>query len=286
VSRLGGSWSPDVEGVVDRQSGVVSRGQLLRLGVPLEAIRHRVKSGWLVAIHRGVYALGRAELSARGRIVAGLLAAGPTAVASHLTAAFLYELIATLPDPIEVTVLGRARRSRPTLTIHETTRPIHPHRRQGIPLTEPLRTLDDLAATQPRKEVERITQQALAQRLIRPDELPRGHDATRSDLENRMLALIRDAGLPEPLVNHRVGPYLVDFAWPEQRVIVETDGYATHGHRAAFERDRARDAALHAAGYVVLRFTYRQITRTPLTVIAALAGVLSPGSRAPARALA
>ena len=96
-----------------------------------------------------------------------------------------------------------------------------------------------------------------------------------------MLSLVHKAGLPRPEVNHRVGPYLVDFAWLREKVLVETDGYAAHGYRGAFERDRARDAALQAAGYVVLRFTWRQITEEPLKVAAQLAATLS--RRSPAR---
>ena len=102
-----------------------------------------------------------------------------------------------------------------------------------------------------------------------------------------MLKLIRIAGLPEPLVNHPVGPYVIDFAWLDHRVLVETDGWATHGYRAAFERDRARDANLATLGYVVLRFTWRQLTGEPMRVAATLAAALSRGSaalgRAPAR---
>ena len=277
-----GAIGPKTSEVIARQSGVISRRQLLALGFSTEAIRHRLEMGRLVAIYRGVYAAGRAELSDRGRIVAALLAAGPGAVASHWTAAFLYELIRTLPAVIDVTILGKGRRSRPGLNIHETTRPFEVRRRQGIPLTAPLRTLADL----PPAEAKHATTEALVRRLIRPEQLPKGRAPTRSPLEDRLLPLIRRARLPEPLVNHRVGPYTVDFFWPDQRVIVETDGYATHGHRDAFERDRAQDAALTAAGYVVLRFTYLQVEREPHNVIAAIAAALSRGSRSLARALA
>ena len=98
-----------------------------------------------------------------------------------------------------------------------------------------------------------------------------------------MLRLIRAAALPAPLVNHPVGPYVIDFAWPDHGVLVETDGWATHGYRAAFERDRARDAHLAALGYVVLRFTWRQIAEEPMRVAATLAATLSRRSRARAR---
>jgi very-short-patch-repair endonuclease len=79
-------------------------------------------------------------------------------------------------------------------------------------------------------------------------------------------------------VNARVGRYEVDFLWPAERVIVETDGWATHGTRRAFEHDRAKDAALQAAGYIVIRFTWDQIHHEPLKVAAQLAQLLARGS--------
>jgi very-short-patch-repair endonuclease len=259
----------DVVGVLARrQDGVVSRAQLVRAGLTPSAIKHLLATRRLVAIHRGVYAVGHAALSDRGRILAAPLRRGPQGGRQPPDRAYLDELIPTLPAVIDVTTTANARRSRPTLTIHEATPPIPTRRRHGIPVTAPLRTLADLGFPH------ELVSEALAKRLITPDELPQGIDPTRSKLEKRFLALIRRAGLPEPKVNHRIGPYLADFAWPEQKVVVETDGYATHGHRAAFESDRARDAALQAAGYAVLRFTHRQIARQPLTVIARLAAVL------------
>ena len=72
-----------------------------------------------------------------------------------------------------------------------------------------------------------------------------------------------------------IGPYRLDFAWPERKVIVETDGWATHGRRAAFEDDRAKDATLLAAGWRVLRVTYRRLRREPMLVAAQLAAVLA-----------
>jgi very-short-patch-repair endonuclease len=58
-------------------------------------------------------------------------------------------------------------------------------------------------------------------------------------------------------------------------VIVEVDGFAFHNTRAAFERDRASDRALQAAGYVVLRITWRQLVDEPEAVIAAVATALA-----------
>ena len=87
---------------------------------------------------------------------------------------------------------------------------------------------------------------------------------TQSELELRMLRLIRDAGLPMPLVGATIAGHRADFAWPEQRLIVEIDGWAAHGNRAAFERDRARDVAHALAGWRVVRFTARRIDGRPL----------------------
>ncbi len=76
----------------------------------------------------------------------------------------------------------------------------------------------------------------------------------------------------------RLDGYVVDAVWIAQRLIVEVDGFRFHGHRAAFERDRKRDAALLALGYRVIRVTWRQITEEPLAVVATLAQALGPGT--------
>jgi very-short-patch-repair endonuclease len=86
-----------------------------------------------------------------------------------------------------------------------------------------------------------------------------------------MLALVRRIGLPTPRTNVIVLGYEVDFLWPEHKLIVETDGYDAHGTRRAFERDRQRDAHLQAAGYRVIRFTWRQLEHEPEVVAARLA---------------
>src|SRR5699024_3896875 len=84
----------------------------------------------------------------------------------------------------------------------------------------------------------------------------------RSVLEARFLQLCDDHGLPTPLANGRVAGLLVDFFWPDAALVVETDGYAFHATRSAFERDRDRDQRLTLAGYRVVRVTYDQVTRT------------------------
>jgi very-short-patch-repair endonuclease len=97
---------------------------------------------------------------------------------------------------------------------------------------------------------------------------------TQSEGERRMLRLIRHAQLPAPRTQVRVGGWPADFLWPEHRLIVEVDGYRFHGHRRAFERDRRRDAAHVAAGYVVIRVTWRQLREEPFSVVATIARAL------------
>jgi very-short-patch-repair endonuclease len=89
--------------------------------------------------------------------------------------------------------------------------------------------------------------------------------------------LITAARLPKPRTNVRVAGWEVDVLWPRERLIVEVDGYAYHGNRAAFERDRRKDAALTAAGYTVIRITWRQLKDEPLAVVALLARLIRPG---------
>jgi very-short-patch-repair endonuclease len=100
---------------------------------------------------------------------------------------------------------------------------------------------------------------------------------TRSEAERRLLKLVDDAQLPTPLANARLGGRELDFLWPEERLVVEVDGFRFHGHRVAFERDRRRDATLVAGGYRVIRVTWRQITEEPLALVASLAQGLGAG---------
>jgi very-short-patch-repair endonuclease len=98
---------------------------------------------------------------------------------------------------------------------------------------------------------------------------------TRSEAERRLIALIRAADLPDPSANVKVCGHMVDLVWPRERLIVEFDGWATHQTRAAFETDRLRDQRLVAAGYRVIRITYRQLEHEPIAVIARLSAALT-----------
>jgi very-short-patch-repair endonuclease len=289
------------------QFGIVERSQLRALGLSDAAIARRVRAGRLHRLRRGVYAVGHPVLGQRGRWLAAVLACGPDAVLSHASAAALWDLRPSDAVTIDVTVRGSSRRRGPRLRVHRT-RDLPAHEAEtatGIPVTSPARTILDLAATLPndralervldRAEILRLTDvKALvatagartghrgAARLRRmlADHTP-GTTVTRSELEERMLALYREHGLPQPRVNDSVAGLEVDFLFAEHRIVVETDSWQHHHTRAAFERDRARDAALALAGHRVLRFTDRQIKRDAATVAAAIRAALAAGARAP-----
>jgi very-short-patch-repair endonuclease len=263
-----------------RQHGVVTTADLAAAGLVRRAVARRVAQGRLRRLHRGVFLVGplRGPLTSE---MAALLAVGHDATLSHRSAAARWEILPPTDDPVDVSVSQGHPRNRPGIRIHRT-RCIEHSLKAGLRVTTPVRTLVDLAASIGARDLERAVEEAQIRRLVTRGELERlrrigpGHEPslTRSEAERRLRALIRAARLPPPQTNVRLGSYEVDFVWPDERVVVEVDGFAFHSTRAAFERDRARDRALQAAGYVVLRFTWRQLVHEPEVVVAELAAAL------------
>jgi very-short-patch-repair endonuclease len=289
------------------QFGVVSRAQLRVVGVTESGIARRVEAGRLHRVRRGVYAVGHPVLGRHARWLAAVLSCGAGALLSHSSAGSLWGLRPSDATYVDVTVPGPSRRRGAGLRVHRAGHlgadEVATH--AGIPVTSAARTILDLAAALSddralervldRAEVLRLTD---VTRLVAVAEAHPGHHGagrlrrtlaehtpgttlTRSDLEERMLALCRNRGLPQPRVNHFVAGLEVDFLFAEQRLVIEADGWAFHRSRAAFERDRERDAALTLAGHRVLRFTDRQVEREPATVAAAITAALGAALSAP-----
>jgi very-short-patch-repair endonuclease len=265
----------------------VTRASLLGAGLTPAAIEHRLAAGRLRAVHRGVYTATR-EADVRER--AALLAAGRRAVLSHRSAAVAWGVLERDAGRVQVTVPGARRRARPGMVVHACAlTDDEVCVRDGLLVTVPARTLHDLAATHPR-ELARAVDEALLRRLVEPADLvPRpgrrgagalrallaaGVAPTRSEAERRLLELVERAGLPRPQTNVRLADHEVDALWRAQRLVVEVDGHAFHGSRAAFERDRRRDADLLAAGHRVLRVTWRQLEHEPERIAARLGAAL------------
>jgi very-short-patch-repair endonuclease len=125
-----------------------------------------------------------------------------------------------------------------------------------IPVTTVSRTITDLDRSGARNEARRARREADFRGL---EYVAAGQDRTASRLEAALLALCRRKAIPLPEVNVPIGPYVVDFLWRHAMLIVETDGWAAHRARSAFERDRGRDLHLSQLGYRVLRFSARQV---------------------------
>jgi hypothetical protein len=195
-------------------------------------------------------------------------------VLSHRSAAALWGIRPTEAPRIHVTVPRTCGfRSTRAIAVHRPRRTPAATTHAGIRVTTPGRTLQDLATALPRRGLEKAAEIAEALRLdveldaghpgaVRLDAVLKGHDlssTTRSPLEDAFLELCDAHGIARPAVNANVEGFEVDFVWRDARLIVETDGHRHHGTRAAFERDRARDARLIAAGWRVVRFTERQV---------------------------
>jgi very-short-patch-repair endonuclease/predicted transcriptional regulator of viral defense system len=259
-----------------RQHGLVTRRQLLELGMESRAIGRRLESKRLIRVRRGVYRVGPIAQPWEPE-VAAILAVGEGAVLSHDSAAFLYQLHPhpARPDLVHVTVTARQPGSKPDIQIHRATclPPDEVTRRHRIPVTTPARTILDIAPDLDEAALEQVLAQAHRKLLATPQALhtliaryPRrsGTPALRAALgakpklsrskpERRLLEAFRRAGLPEPETNAPVAGFEVDFLWTEQALVVEVDGHPFHSARPDRRRDHERDARLTELGYAVLR---------------------------------
>ena len=275
-----------------RQHGVLSRLQLIEIGFTRRAIANRLKRGRLHQLHPGVYAVGHTKLTQQGRWMAAVLAAGPSAVLSHRSAAALWRIRgAEGPTRIEVTA-PRSRSSRPGIRVfHGAIQLDEITTEGGIPVTTVPRTILDLASQLDAHGVERAMNQAQAQHPTDPlplgavvDRYPRrkgtgtirtilaargeAQGATKSDLEEVFLTFLAARNLPKPdkLNTHiYAGTQLIecDCIWFRHRLIAELDSRAFHTDDEAFERDRQRDRSLLVEGWSTIRITWRQLRDKP-----------------------
>jgi very-short-patch-repair endonuclease len=291
-----------VGALADGQYGVVCREQLLAAGLSNGAIGRAADAGRLRPVFRGVYAVGHVALRREGWWMAALLACGPDAALSHRSAAIVWGFLAGPALPVDVTTTSGKGRRHSRITTHRT--PLHPLDAlviDDLRVTTPSRTIVDLAAVlqgralreavERAQDVRRFDPRDIGATMSRAARRPRrlldllalmspDQDNARSHLERLFLSLTRAAKLPRPTPNHEIGGRRRDFAWPDNRLVVETDGYRYHSSREAKRRDNRRDRQLTALGWRPVRFTYEEITFEPAHVAAELAGLL--GTTGPA----
>lgn len=296
--------------LADQQHGVVGRRQLLELGVGDITTKRWLRTGRLHRLHREAFAVGHTRVNQRGRWLAAVLACDPGALLSHRSAAALWGLMRHRGSVVDVTGRG-GRQSRPGRTglrVHRGR--IHGGEvteRAGIPVTTVARTLFDLAEVVDfhelrraweeadrlglleLKAVERVYELGYGRHALRPIRLllaeARAPTFTRSPLEDRFAEFCREhlADQPAPQTNVSILDHEVDAYWPSYRLVVEMDSWEFHHHRAAFEDDRARDAAMQAAGYRVIRLTHRQLESEAPRIAAQLRQLLGADRRQPVR---
>jgi very-short-patch-repair endonuclease len=276
--------------LVRKQHGVITRGQLLDVGLTPKAIEHRVAKRRLHPVRRGVYAVGRRELPRLGELMAAVLSCGPGAVASHESAG---EVLGIRPRSAVIELSVPADRRQPGIVVHRRAT-VDATVYHGIPVTNVVQTLIDLAPRLPVAELEAAINAADKLDLIDPESLRdaveefagqpgvgklrtvldrRTFTLTDTDLERIFLPLARRAGLPQPDTQCWVNGFRVDFFWPDLGLVVETDGLTYHRTPAEQATDRVRDQTHTAAGLTTLRFTRGQVRFEPARVSDTLAVV-------------
>lgn len=284
--------------LASRQRGVVHRDQLVALGLGSAAIAGRVASGRLHRVLPCVYAVGHVALPEGGREMAVQLWRAPSGVLSHDTAAWIWGF-AGASAVVHVSGPAGGTASQSGTVVHRIRRldPTDIRSRNGFRVTSPARTILDLAASTPARDLERAVAEARVIGLVRERHLrdvleryprrpgtrvlagvldaERGPALTRSEIERNLLELVRKAGVAPPRTNARLNGYEVDALWAEERLVVELDSFRFHRSRRAFERDRRKSAELQTAGYRVLQVTWRQLQDRPEAVVAQIAAALA-----------
>jgi very-short-patch-repair endonuclease len=289
---------PVIAGAAARREGVVTRRELRELGVTDREIDHRAQRKRLHRQHRGTYLVGHEVPPERAPLFAAVAALGDPAYINHRTALEQYSILEPVAGPIHVTLVGCCRRSRDNIRVHRTTRIAEEDlgTLDGLPITSPARAILDFADDATPRELAEAVNEAHVQKLATPEDLravlkrtpgrkgaallkatldrhdgpSRAHEGGEKLLE----ALLKRARLPKPAVNAKRAGYECDFTYEDQKLIIEVDSGKYHGTPAAVDRDRRKDQALRAAGYTVLRYSYRQLADEPHAVIAEIAAYL------------
>ncbi|MGH2915596.1 MAG: type IV toxin-antitoxin system AbiEi family antitoxin domain-containing protein [Solirubrobacteraceae bacterium] len=278
-----------------RQHGNVTRRQLAAIGMAGQEIAWRTRRGRLYRVHRGVYAVGRPPSTPLERAAAAVLACGEHAALSHFAALALWGLAARWPRSFEVTVTcGDPRPSG--IRVHRCPG-LAPHDvrvQLGIRATSPARAILESAPALAPRQLTRLVNDALLTPHLTPARLadvvarfPNRRGATllapfvrhsdgptRSEMEDRFLALCERHGLPRPRIGARVAGHEVDALFEQQRLIVELDGWRFHRERASFQSDRARDIDTLLAGHRTARLTWDRLTGEEGAVAAQLRALL------------
>lgn len=265
------------------QNGLITTEQLLALGMGRGGLQSAIRTGRLYRVYRGVYAVGHPPLRPLEQAAAAVLACGPRAALSHGSAMTLWGFWKRWDTPLDVTVAGD-RRTR-GIRVHRCStllrRDVVIH--EGIRVTSPARTLLDMAPRIPPKSLTRFVNDGRLRKLLTLEALAdvaarsRNHpgakhlmphaestqNATRSGGEDDFRTFCERYSLPRPLVNIDLYGFEIDAYFPQERLIVELDGWPYHRDRSKFESDRDQDATMLAHSIATIRITYDRLEGDP-----------------------
>ena len=279
-----------------RHHGLIDRGTARDFGLSDRQMQYRVSCGAWIRHWPKVFSLVGAPRTPLQRLLAATWSTGGSA--SHQSSGWISGLLDDPPAVPHVAVTPSARHAHPGIAVHRTQdlERVDLTSVQGIACTSIDRTVLDLCAALDDAAARQAIDRALRLGLTRPDRLTGRHIALsrrgrpgagrarrllvdldpdlarmESDLESLLLRLVRAAGLPAPVPQYRVEVaghrYRIDLCYPDRMVAIEGDGFGVHGTRSAFETDRSRQNDLVLAGWRILRFTWRQISREPDWVV-------------------
>lgn len=294
-----------------QQHSVISARQAAENGISRKMLRSRAAAGRLVRLDRDMYHVAGVDLSWEAKLLGLALSAGEDAVVSHRAAAALWGLEGFPKGTPEITVPRGRRFRREGVRVHSSTdlERCGTRLRDGITVTDPARTLLDLARRSSDRRLLQAIESARRLKLTSWNELVatlaaharRGRpgirrmrrvitnnihrdEVTDSDFELLVLALLLENGLPEPVLHHRLfdaaGRFVaeIDLAYPSLRVAIELDG-GVHRERDVFERDRPRQNRIVLEGWTILRFTWRDLVDRPEAIVAAIGAAMGMARR-------
>ncbi len=287
-----------IAAIAEEQFGVFSRAQAAAAGLSEEAMSRRVMSGRWVEVLPSVYRLPGAAPTGRQRAMAAVLWGGRESAISHTAAARLLRLDPVKFDRLHLTLPKTFGRRASGFVLHRMASLPRGDlvSVDGIRCTSATRTIVDCAAMLRDEALETAFEHArrmgltsVAALAARAEELGgRGRPGSarvrrllsvqqvgdaglESRLEVKLARLLRTSGLPTPERQYRVGRFRLDFAWPAVRVACECDGFEHHGARLAWKRDRARLAAIEAAGWRIVQVTWDDVSRAAEQTVERLA---------------
>ncbi len=300
VVSISGTRDERIAAVAALQRGRIARRQLNAIGVGPASVAWLVTKGRLFPSLRGVFVVGHDGAVEYGMETEALLSVRTGAALSHWSAAALLGLWTPGPREIEVVVDTSESASNPGVIVHRSKilESTDVWIRSALRVTSPSRTLLDIAVSAPDRQLEVAFDRGISEHIVKPShvrdlldrsgrhhgrarltallEQERGASTmTRSEAEEAMLALCRQAGLPEPQVNAKFGAWELDFYWPEARFVVEVDSYRYHSSRYRFERDRRKDNALRRADIEVMRIVRREVADRSHGLVADIARALT-----------